>query len=269
LKRFEQIEEDETWTPANVTEHWNGLRREIQGERRRWPPGEVWTMAVAGVSIAALWIVLIWSHQSTSRLPRRPDLAQLQPAARALGPEQSRPEQSAAESRMEPWTTWPRTDLGLNGTLWSKPGSAIRLPGLPAERSSDPRGGYIIQLDQGSLCAEVAPRELASEGPFSVKTPQLDATVVGTHFCVEAGPELSSVSVQRGRVRVSHEEAAVVLEAGESIRSDSPRLRAARALQRPSERPMNRVGHDRRAPGNPVDAPEGVGGVSGEPLGRE
>jgi TolA-binding protein len=136
----------------------------------------------------------------------------------------------------------------------------MRLPASPAERSSDPRGGYAIQLDRGSLCAEVASRDLGSEGAFRVKTRQLEVTVIGTHFCVEAGPDLSSVSVQRGRVRVAREGVSVVLGAGESIRSDAPPLRAALL-------PPQRAWRDRPAPGNPLNAQVAAQDDAPEPLG--
>jgi len=257
LKRFERAEEDEPWTPANITGRWSRLEREIQQQGRRKPSGEIWALSAACAGVAALGIVLVWSHQSASRLPPTARLTQSPPIARALVP--SAPSPNPADVDVEPWTTWPRTDLGPNGTLWSKPGSVMRLPDSPTERSTEPREGYVMQLDQGSLCAEVASRALGSEGPFRVKTRQLDVTVIGTHFCVEAGPDLSSVSVQRGRVRVAREGVSVVLGAGESIRSDAPPLRAALP-------PPQRAWRDRPAPGNPVgaqdDAPEPLGSLS-------
>ena len=281
LKRFERAEEDEPWTPANIAGRWSRLEREIQQQGRRKPSGEIWalsaaTVAVAAlrrkptweilalsaapVSVAALAIALVWSHQSASRLPPTARLTQSPPVARALVPAAPSPNPAPMEPRAEPWTTWPRTDLGPNGTLWSEPGSVMRLPASPTEHSTEPREGYVMQLDRGSLCAEVAARALGSEGPFRVKTRQLDVTVIGTHFCVEAGPDLSSVSVQRGRVRVAHEGVSVVLGAGESIRSDAPPLRAALP-------PPQRAWRDRPVPGNPLNVQVAARDEAPEPLG--
>ena len=118
-----------------------------------------------------------------------------------------------------------------------------------------PRIGYAVRLDRGSVCLEVARRQANLEGPFSVETSQLEVTVVGTHFCVQALSGLSSVAVQHGRVRVQAvgaRAASVVLEAGESIRSDSPRLVAPKPTARRERPAPSRRRHSprgRRQPG--------------------
>ncbi len=161
---------------------------------------------------------------------------------------------------VEPWAAWPRMELGDNGELRFTSASRIRLPDRPAMPASDPRVGYRIQLEEGSVCAEVKPRRLDTEGPFTVVTSQLEVTVVGTHFCVEAERGLSEVSVQHGKVRVQrvrpgNRSQSVLLSAGETIRSDSQRLSAVTA--------HSESAHRRLAPGiAPIPSEPGASPVA-------
>jgi hypothetical protein len=112
-----------------------------------------------------------------------------------------------------------QVDLGEVGQLEATPGSVLHLP----PPSMSPRDGYRLSLESGRVCAHVAHRDLAREGPFVVEAPRLRVIVVGTRFCVEAGPAWTTVSVSEGKVRVERPHVAdFFVAAGQSFRSDAP-----------------------------------------------
>jgi hypothetical protein len=136
---------------------------------------------------------------------------------------------------------WQRIDLGAadvgvrgvleirDGALYQLPSSGPRLAGETSE----------IRLDSGEICAEIAHRNLAEEGPLAVVAPQFKVVVVGTHFCVKAEPGLSTVSVTEGRVRVEHASgASAFVGAHETLRSDDARLAAPVPSAIPVVRPV-------------------------------
>ena len=116
--------------------------------------------------------------------------------------ELKRPQRS--EQLPEPRPTepdgWTEVDLGSIGRLFVSPGASYRLPGplLP------PESEYVVDLDNGELCAQVSHRDPARQGAFIVSSPSLRAIAVGTRFCVNAdpSPDASWVVVEEGRVRV-------------------------------------------------------------------
>ncbi len=107
--------------------------------------------------------------------------------------------------------------LGAEATLDVTAEGEIDLPPSTGERR--------VVLKAGEVCAEVAHRDVPSEGPLVVEAPRLKVVVVGTHFCVSTESGVSTVSVTRGRIRAeSPSGSSVFVDAGESIRSDDPRL---------------------------------------------
>jgi TolA-binding protein len=78
-------------------------------------------------------------------------------------------------------------------------------------------------LSDGTVRADIEHQESAH--PFVVVTPHLRVVVVGTQFTVETTPELTWVSVERGRVRVEARTRSVMVGPGERISSEDPRLR--------------------------------------------
>lgn len=98
---------------------------------------------------------------------------------------------------------------------------------LPPSTNPDQRGPYHVRLDQGQMVASVAPRQ--ADEPLTVLTPQLSVFVVGTRFSVEVDQDVTSVAVEEGRVRVERAQRVLYLSAGDSVRSDDPRLRGETA----------------------------------------
>jgi TolA-binding protein len=116
-------------------------------------------------------------------------------------------------------TSWSTVDLGSVGKLRVDHKAVYRLPAA-GERD------YRIGLDEGKLCAEVAHRDPASQGPLLIQTPQLQVFVIGTSFCVEVRDGISRVSVTQGRVRVQAPSGAAFVSAGETLGSNDGRLAA-------------------------------------------
>jgi hypothetical protein len=90
-----------------------------------------------------------------------------------------------------------------------------------------------IRLERGRMLAHVAPR--APDEPFAIATPHLDVVVVGTRFSVTVEGAVTTVAVEHGRVRVERAGHSVLLDAGQTLRSDDPRLAPAPTLAPPSE----------------------------------
>jgi hypothetical protein len=99
---------------------------------------------------------------------------------------------------------------------------------LPAGVDANQRGPYRVRLDHGRMLATAGHRE--ADEPLAVETPQLVVVVVGTRFSVEVTDGLTLVAVQEGRVRVERGAHALLLSAGEAIRSDDARLNDARPV---------------------------------------
>jgi hypothetical protein len=114
--------------------------------------------------------------------------------------------------------------LGSRGDLLLSPDALVTLPpGVDASQ----HGAYRVLLDDGRLAATVGPR--GPDEPLTVVTPELTVAVVGTRFSVSTGLGVSEVVVEEGRVRVEKDRRTVLLVAGDSIRSDDPRLTPAQA----------------------------------------
>lgn len=79
-----------------------------------------------------------------------------------------------------------------------------------------------LRLEAGTIEAQVNHRPPGQ--PFTVVTPQVRVVVVGTHFTVKVEGARTEVSVQEGRVRVEAPAAQAYVSAGETLRSDDPRL---------------------------------------------
>jgi TolA-binding protein len=123
------------------------------------------------------------------------------PAPRALPHTPGTTPTAEAPPPSSSWPTgWQERDLGSNGQLVAAPLARFRLP----EGSASTGAPYVIALDQGEVCVQVAHRDAVSQGPFVVETPLLRAIAVGTRFCVFAGGDAdgSWVMVEEGRVRV-------------------------------------------------------------------
>jgi hypothetical protein len=105
------------------------------------------------------------------------------------------------------------------GELILAPHTMARLP--PALEAFT-HGAVRIGLQSGRIDATVSPR--TADEPFSIVTPQLTVVVVGTRFSVTVAGDMTSVSVEHGRVRVEKGVTSVFVGAGESVRSDDQSL---------------------------------------------
>ena len=115
--------------------------------------------------------------------------------------------------------------LGNRGDLRLWPNARVTLP--PGADASQ-RGAYRVLLEGGRLAATVGPR--GADEPLTVVTPELSVAVVGTRFSVSTSQGISEVVVEEGKVRVERGQRRVFLTAGDSIRSDDPRLMDAQAV---------------------------------------
>jgi hypothetical protein len=111
--------------------------------------------------------------------------------------------------------------LGGRGDLYLWPEAEVT---LPPGRDAARRGAYDVRLERGRIAAVVGPR--APDEPLAVVTPHLRVVVVGTRFSVALEGDVTAVAVEEGKVRVQRGEQTVLLLAGDSIRSDDPRLGA-------------------------------------------
>ena len=157
-------------------------------------------------------------------------------------------------------------DLQLEGigTLSVTDEQGLKVPDRVAE-------DHEVFLTTGRMTAEIVPQR---GRPFTVKTPHLRVTVVGTRFSVAVKPDLTEVEVSRGRVRVESPTGMLELGPGEQIRSDAPALSAAISVA-PSaqlaQQPEERVAPTPNPTTAPADDREGGGrrsvpGVNDCPL---
>jgi hypothetical protein len=139
----------------------------------------------------------------------------------------------AAPSRAEPVMRRPErlVSLGNRGELVLDADADLRLP-TPFDPTA--RRPLSIRLDRGSVRASVATR--APDEPFSIVTPHVSVVVVGTRFSVSVEAARTTVSVEEGRVRVDQAGHTVLLDAGQSIRSNDARFQGERELD-PVEAP--------------------------------
>ena len=96
---------------------------------------------------------------------------------------------------------WTEIDLESVGRLFASPDAIFHLPTTSTVNAGD---SYTVALDRGEICAQVAHRDVATQGPFVVQAPGIRAVAIGTRFCVLAAapPAESWVMVEEGRVRV-------------------------------------------------------------------
>jgi len=187
-----------------------GRRPTPKGLVIRWPRVGIAAAAVAALSAAGVTVGRgqHWSAMVRSRMAvLDPHLA---PAAAKAPPVSS-----------GSWRTgWQETDLGFNGKLIAAPEARFRLP----SDATSAAGPYVIALERGEICVQVAHRDPVTQGPFMVETSQLRAVAVGTRFCVFAGSDAAAswVMVEEGKVRVERgsdqsrlAEAGMVVHAGE------------------------------------------------------
>jgi hypothetical protein len=114
--------------------------------------------------------------------------------------------------------------LGSRGNLSLWPNARVT---LPPGADANHHGAYRVLLEGGRLAATVGPR--GPDEPLTVVTPELSVAVVGTRFSVTTSQGISEVAVEEGKVRVEKSQRSVFLTAGDSIRSDDPRLADAQA----------------------------------------
>jgi hypothetical protein len=168
------------------------------GARRPAPAKATFVLAAAVAGIA----LLAWAVRSTPEAPRG----------------------TVAEKRTTraPQPQTRIVHLGTRADLELRADAQLTLPpGIDANR----RGTYRVRLERGQLAALVGRRE--ADEPLAVETPQLTVIVVGTRFSVDVDDAVTKVAVDEGRVRVERGTHAVLLSAGESIRSDDERLNHA------------------------------------------
>jgi hypothetical protein len=206
-------------TSGRQDELWWSLLDRAQPRRRG--PRIIASVALTGA--VALVALLLWGSRPTSR-----------PTSTAAATRST----TAAEPMPAPLQLPPlartvhlgkRVDLGL----W--PDAQVTLP-----PTTDPnqRGPYRVRLDRGRMAASVAPR--LPEEPLAVLTPQLSVFVVGTRFSVDVDHDVTTVAVEEGRVRVERAQRILYLSAGDSVRSDDPRLRGeAHAVPCADERELD------------------------------
>jgi hypothetical protein len=123
-----------------------------------------------------------------------------------------------------------RLSLGARGELELDADAQVAVP------SADELGAHQplrIRLERGRVLASVAPR--APDAPFSIATPHLQVIVVGTRFSVTVDPAATTVAVEHGRVRVERAGRSLLLDAGQTLRSDDARLNPAPKSLRPSQ----------------------------------
>lgn len=187
--------QDELW--------WSLLDR---AQPRRRAPRIIARVALTGA--VALVALVLWGNRPASRPA---STAQVTPSVATADP-------VPAPLQLPPLARTvhlgKRVDLGL----W--PDAQVTLP-----PTADPnqRGPYRVRLDRGRMAASVAPRQ--ADEPLAVLTPQLSVFVVGTRFSVNVDQEVTTVAVEEGRVRVERDQRILYLSAGDSVRSDDPRLR--------------------------------------------
>jgi hypothetical protein len=190
-------------TSGRPDELWWSLLDRAQPRRRAR-----WIIACAALSgVAALVALVLWASRPASP-----------PASGALATRTApTADSTAAPLQLPPLAR--TVHLGHRVALGLWPDAQVTLPPV-----ADPnqRGPYLVRLDRGHLAASVASRQ--PDEPLAVLTPQLSVFVVGTRFSVDVDQDVTSVVVEEGRVRVEREQRVLYLSAGETVRSDDPRL---------------------------------------------
>jgi hypothetical protein len=212
------------WGQAERHRLWRRIEERAEGrERANFVP---WLLGTAAAAAAAAGVLIAVG-------PRQASPWLLSPLGRALAhwvapaPTVKHVLPQIPSSAVARNDGWQRIDLGeadvgvrgvleiRDGALYQLPPSGPRLEGETSE----------IRLDSGEICAEIAHRNLAEEGPLAVIAPQFKVIVVGTHFCVKAQGGLSTVSVSEGRVRVEHVSGtSAFVGAHETLRSDDAKF---------------------------------------------
>jgi hypothetical protein len=123
-----------------------------------------------------------------------------------------------------------RLSLGGRGELEIAATASVVLPSAAELGAHHP---LRIRVELGRVLARVGPR--AADEPFTIATPHLDVVVVGTRFSVAVDPAVTTVAVEHGRVRVEKAGHSLLLDAGQTLRSDDARLMAAPSATSPSE----------------------------------
>ena len=104
---------------------------------------------------------------------------------------------------------------------------------VPSEAELAAHHPLRIRLERGRVEARVEPR--APDEPFAIATPHLEVVVVGTRFSVAVEAAVTTVTVEHGRVRVEKAGRSVLLDAGQTLRSDDARLDPAPLSASPSK----------------------------------
>jgi hypothetical protein len=212
------------WGPGQQHRLWRRIEERAEG--RAGSSFVPWLLGTAAAAAAVAGVLVSFGHQ-----PASPWL--INPLGRALAhwtapvPAAKRDVPVVPPTAVARTDGWQRIDLGeadvgVRGVLDIREGAVYQLPPsgprLEGETSE-------IRLDSGEICAEIAHRNLAEEGPLAVLAPQFKVIVVGTHFCVKAERGLSTVSVTEGRVRVEHiSGTSAFVGAHETLRSDDARF---------------------------------------------
>jgi hypothetical protein len=177
------------------------------------------------------------SVEPTARVPREgaaaahrlpePDAARRtspSPRAEALPPGGASVRDDGAQPRAR------RLSLGGRGEL--DIGSGAKLI-VPSEAELAAHHPLRIRLERGRVEARVAPRAL--DEPFAIATPHLEVVVVGTRFSVAVDAAVTTVRVEHGRVRVEKAGHSLLLDAGQTLRSDDARFDPAPRSASPSK----------------------------------
>jgi FecR protein len=212
------------WNQGQQHRLWRRIEERAEGRRSIFGPWLVGT--VAGAAAMAGVLISFGHQQATSPWLQNPLGRALAhwvapaPVAKHVLPVVT----PTALARTDGWQRLDlgEADVGVRGVLEIRDGAVYQLPPsgprLEGETSE-------IRLDSGEICAEIAHRNLAEEGPLAVLAPQFKVIVVGTHFCVKAQGGLSTVSVTEGRVRVEHiSGTSAFVGAHETLRSDDARF---------------------------------------------
>jgi hypothetical protein len=197
---------------------WHRLRGEVLARHGvTWTSRRAirWTVALGSVCAASLIVGL---RIGSMRVGHRSARLEAQPGV--TNQEAAVPAPVATEP--EAHEGWRRIDLGTVGQLTVSPAASLRLPA----NATPGEGTYSVGLDSGELCASIAHRDVARQGPFVVEAMSLRVVVVGTRFCVSAGTTVQSswVSVEDGQVRVEHDGRSATISAGETLHGDDPHL---------------------------------------------
>jgi hypothetical protein len=232
--------------PASVkADSWHKVRSHVLGEqapRGSHPRLAQWTLAALIGGTLALGAIL--ASLGTQPLG----------AFRHRAASPATPVATAASAPPTPINDgWREVDLGPTGRLFVAPGAAFRLPAPQPSEDED----YVVFLDGGEICAEVAHRDPATQGPFLVQAPGLRAVAVGTRFCVfaAAAPDSSWVMVEEGQVRVERINAGhALVGAGGVIHAGDRELLATVETSRANRPARNRVKSE--CPPAPLSAKE-------------